>query len=218
MTKDTSKIEAFPEVEAWRKSLDRASFSRSKKELSKTVWRKRLRRLMQFCEFTGKTPTQLLAEASESVETAMDRLISYHRWLQEQGLTSNSARTLMAYIRGFYSHNDVAFPKSFSVPRAEPAKVNHQDDKADVWDIDEAGAITLNNLVPQFISNLSFRDKTIALCLMSSGQDTADLLALNIEFVHDAKGELADVERFYWMGVREKDRRGRTQDRMTQSL
>jgi hypothetical protein len=61
-----------------------------------------------------------------------------------------------------------------------------------------------NGNLQHFIQNLSFRDQTIALCLLSSGADATDILNLKVIFVKDGRGKVQDVERFFWNGNRAK--------------
>ena len=55
-----------------------------------------------------------------------------------------------------------------------------------------------------FMQNLSFRDQTIAICLLSTGADATDLLKLKVGFVKDGRGKITDAKRIFWHGNRAK--------------
>jgi integrase len=177
----------------------------------------------EYCKLWNSNPTQLLAEEPEVI---MDRLNSFFYWLQGEKINGrpkrkasikgkvkigktriswNSARTALSYIRGFYTHNAVLFPKSFKMPNSRVAKVTKRDDKSDVWEVDDKGNARLNHVLRHFISNLGFRDKTVALCLLSTGADARDLCSLDIDFVLDAKGKISEVDNYFWHSERSKD-------------
>lgn len=57
-------------------------------------------------------------------------------------------------------------------------------------------------MVRQVLANLNFRDQTIAVCLLSTSQDTVDLFKLNVGFVK--RCVKAKLKRFPWRGTRVK--------------
>lgn len=58
-----------------------------------------------------------------------------------------------------------------------------------------------NEVLQHFFANLGFRDQTIALGMISTGADAANLLKLTVGFVHGQKNE----RRLFWVATREKD-------------
>lgn len=75
------------------------------------------------------TPDELIAEAKANLELVMDKHEDYSNWLRGEEVKGhkprdkkvkwNSACTGRGIIRGFYSHNDVIFPKRFKEPKRE---------------------------------------------------------------------------------------------------
>jgi len=75
-----------------------------------------------------------------------------------------------------------------------------------VFGYDEESEETyLNGMLSQFVSNLNFRDQTVAICLLATGADAADLLSLKIEFIQDGRGRVTSLPRIKWEGNRLKD-------------
>ena len=158
-------------------------------------------------------PDELIAEG---VDAVMTRLTRYFLWLtgeEVEGLEPrgkpvgwNSACTSQAMIRGFYTHNDTTFPKRFMVPKRKRSAVSRRDSRTPVFGYDEdSDESYLNGLLPQFVSNLNFRDQTVAACLLATGADAADLLSLKMAFVKDGRGRITSLPRIKWEGDRLKD-------------
>ena len=154
------------------------------------------------------SPDDLLKEAQQDIKLTGQRLDSYFE-ARKAKTSHNTALTALSFIRGFYSHNGVAFPRDITLPKKLEAKVATVDnEKVSFYDFNEETEeiVFKNGTLQHFIGNLNFRDRTIALCLLSTGADATDLLNLNVGFVKDMKGELCKKKRFFWHGTRAKTR------------
>ena len=94
-----------------------------------------------------------------------------------------------------------------SVPKRHISTVKKTDGKTEIYGYKEEKDETIfrNGLLQHFFDNLSFRDQTIGLSIISTGADAADILKLKIGFVKDAKGNLSTVKRFFLHDNRLKD-------------
>lgn len=205
-------MEEFESVRNWKESLEQSALSRGK-PLTRMAWQYRLRKIAEFMDLTGLNPDQLIAEGRDA---AMKRLTDYFLWLtgeEVEGLAPrgrsigwNSACTCQSLIRGFYTHCGTTFPKRFKTPKRRRSAVSQRDSRTPVFGYDEDREETyLNGLLPQFVSNLNFRDQTVAVCLLATGADAADLLSLRVEFVKDGRGRITSLPRIKWEGDRLKD-------------
>ena len=206
------KMEEYESIKNWKTSLEQSALSRGK-PLTKEAWQQRVREMKRYSEIMGMNPDQLLAEDTDAT---MKRLTDYFLWMtgreveeietRSESLSWNSACTAQAEIRGFYTHNDLVFPKRFKVPKRKRSEVSKRDSKTPVYEYDEDTELTqMNGLLNQFISNLNFRDQTVAVCLLATGADAADLFSLKIGFLKDGKGQLVKLPRIPWHGNRLKD-------------
>jgi integrase len=147
-----------------------------------------------------------LKEAHDDIDKAGKRLKDYFDAKIKSGASHNTLVTNIGLLRGFYTHNNLVFPKKWAVPRRKVSKVSQRDEKTALYDYDgEKGEVVFKNgTLQHFVQNLSFRDQTIALSLLSTGADATDLLNLNVGFVKDGRGKVANVKRFFWHSNRAK--------------
>lgn len=120
------KMESYTSVQSWMESLQDQSESQNK-DFSETTWKKRLVLLKQYCGLMDKTPDELL---QQDIKTNIKELKEYFRWLKKERrpkISHNTAITKLAYVRGFFTHNMIAFPKGFKLPRVEPTLVSERD-------------------------------------------------------------------------------------------
>ena len=192
-------------VKNWLDSLNQSALSRGKAGLTKNAKYVRLSVFLKYIDFTKMNPDQLLEEAESDVDKAGHRVNEFFSFRAKE-VSWNSAVTNIGFIRGFYSHNNIVFPKKYGVPKRKVSKVSQRDTATAIYDYDEENGKTVfhNGTLQHFVQNLSFRDQTIALCLLSTGADATDLLKLNVGFVKDAKGKISDKKRFLWYSNREK--------------
>ncbi len=197
----------YKSVHNWIESLDRVARQRGKYGLTKIAKEMRLGRMWEYTEEGKLNPEDFLKEAKENIDNAGKRLDKYFNEKIKSGASWNTAVTNVSFLRGFYTHNDLMFPKRWGIPKRKVSNVSSRDEKTALYDYDDEKreVIFKNGTLQHFVQNLSFRDQTISLCLMPTGADATDLLKLNVEFVKDGKGKLQDVKRFYWHSNREKD-------------
>jgi hypothetical protein len=186
-----------------------------------------LKQFMIFCnskegQTEQITPDSILVWA-ENVEAddRIDFLNDFEKWIQGIEVEGYSPRILIrnekfanpntagqkaqGTTRGFFTHNRIWLPKGRKsngvVPKTKKNDVNYAVFRFD----DEAGSVIQDyTQFRYFLSNLSFRDQTIALSLLSTSQDISNLLELNIGFVKQKGKDGKDKERLYWSGNRTK--------------
>lgn len=208
-------LEKFGSVRTWLKSVGE---NNPKGKLTKRARDARLGTMADFLEFLGSgpdngmSPDDLLEEARANLDTTKSRLMDYFNWLKGERIKGyakrkvemrhNSALTCLAFMRGFFSHNGTGFGK-WRMPKREVSRVSTADDQTPIYDYDEEAerSVFRNETLQHFFGNLSFRDQAIALGLLSTGADAADLLKLDVGFVRGQKKE----RRLFWHGNREKD-------------
>ncbi|MBA7642269.1 hypothetical protein ES703_49958 [subsurface metagenome] len=208
-------LERFESVKSWLKS---AGANSRKGGLTPNAHGIRLETMADFLTFVrsgpdrGMNPDDLLEEARRDLEAAKERLSDYFRWLKGERvkgykargvkISHNSALTKLGFMRGFFSHNAVGFGK-WKMPRRLVSEVSKADEQTPIYDYEEETErnVFRNDVLQHFAGNLSFRDQTIALGLLSTGADAADLLKLNVGFVRGQEKE----RRLFWRGNREKD-------------
>jgi integrase/regulator of replication initiation timing len=196
----------YQSVKNWFESLDASAQSRGRSGLTQQAKRVRLGRMWEYTEEGKLNPDELLKEAQADIDKAGQRLKDYFDAKLKTGTSHNTLVTNIGLLRGFYTHNNLVFPKKWGVPRRVVSKVSQRDEKTALYDYDgEKGEVVFKNgTLQHFVQNLNFRDQTIALCLLSTGADATDLLNLNMDFVKDAKGRVANVKRFFWHSNRAK--------------
>jgi len=198
MTK-TSPLEDFQCVQNWKGSLDSRQISKGKNGSPRETWLKRLRLLAQYCEDSGLDPEQLLRERPKDAAERLSRFFMMS--VTERKVSHNSAIAYCAYLRGFYVHNDVVFPKRFVLPMRQTSAVHRLDESIPVHDVrEDDNSVVLNDVLQGFVSRLELRYQTVALGLLSSGADTQDLLAQDVGFVLDNDKD----PRIFWAGDRQK--------------
>ena len=199
----------FDSVRNWIESVDIQSKNRGKTGITYSAKRGRLGKLLEYVTAENgniTNPDRLLEEAQKDIDKAGKRLKDYFDKKIASGVSWNSAGANMATLRGFYTHNGLVFPKKWTLPKPKVSKVSSRDEKTALYDYDsDVGEVVFKNgTLQHFVQNLNFRDQTIALSLLSTGADAADLLKLNMEFVRDGCGKTQNVKRFFWHANREK--------------
>jgi len=208
-------LEKFASVRNWLKSVGE---NNPKGKLTKRARDARIGTMGNFLEFLcsgpddGMSPDDLLTEARANLKATKGRLMDYFNWLKGErikgytvrkvGMRHNSALTYLAFMRGFFSHNGLGFGR-WRMPKREVSTVSGADEATPIYDYDEEAerSVFRNETLQHFFANLGFRDQTIAIGMLSTGADAADLLKLNVGFVRGQKNE----RRLFWHGTREKD-------------
>ena len=107
----------FESVRKWFKSLDDSAPSRGKAGLTKQAKRVRLSRFWEYTKGGKINPDKLLEEAQQDIDKAGQRLNEYFRKRIKSGVSWNTVCTEVSFIRGFYSHNNLRFPKKYPIPK-----------------------------------------------------------------------------------------------------
>ena len=201
-----SELLVYESVKKWINSLERSAVSKGKL-FTAEARNVRLGRLMEYTKDGEINSDFLLEEAKQNIENTGTRLQDYFKTKLESGTEWNSCVTNLCFLRGFYSHNDIVFPKRMKIPKRHVSSVKKTDRKTEIYGYDEATNETIfhNGTLKHFFDNLSFRDQTIGLSVFSTGADAADILNLKIGFVKDAKGSLSTAKRFPLHDNRLKD-------------
>jgi integrase len=201
-----SELLKFTSVKKWVESLEQSAVSKGKL-FTPEARNVRLGRLMEYTNDGEINPDFLLEEARKNINDTGKRLQDYFATKLKSGTEWNSCVTNLCFLRGFYSHNDIVFPKRMKIPKRHISSVKKTDSKTEIYGYDEATTETVfhNGTLKHFFDNLSFRDQTIGLSLLSTGADAADILNLRIGFVKDAKGNLSTAKRFPFHDNRLKD-------------
>jgi len=195
----------FESVAKWLESLDQTAIQRGKDGLTKNAKAMRLGRMWNYTNEGKLNPNELLEEAKEDIDKAGKRLKDY--FTEKKKKTShNTAVTSVGFLRGFYTHNDLVFPRKWGTPRSIVSKVAKRDEKTSFYDYDteKDEMVFQNGNLQHFVQNLNFRDQTITLCLLSTGADATDLLNLKVGFVKDGRGKITKDKRLLWHGNRSK--------------
>ena len=192
-------LESYESIATWKADLARTS---RKGVLSMVTWKQYKNFMRHFLRSLGWefTPDDLIDEAQGDVNKAVNRVIWFKTHLLEQGKSMNRAITMAnGGIQSFYSHNGVRLPRI--TYRKETPKVVGSDVDYSLYRYDEDTKKILfeNGVLQQVVANLSFRDQVIVMCLLSTGQDSGDLFALNVGFVKRQNGN-----RLWWAGDRNK--------------
>jgi len=195
----------YESVQNWLKSKDEMAKDKGKKGLTEDAKAMALGRMWEYTNEGKLNPDELLQEAKKDINETGNRL-RYYFALKKSKCSHNTAVTSISYIRSFYTHNGIDFPRRISTPKRKVSKVSKRDEDTSFYKYNSnTDEIEFKNgNLQQFIQNLNFRDQTIALCLLSTGADAKDLLNLNVNFVKDARGKIKDDRRIHWHSNRAK--------------
>jgi integrase len=146
--------------------------------------------LMLFCEFTGKTPKELIDEAdNESNQRIPQRdkqlrryLRDFPAWLEEdfkgkygREIAPKTLKTRMTGIRSFYKALGFEVPRnSKKINRAERLPAN--------------GEMPTMEMVREAINVASVRDRAIVLAQLASGMGDGELLSLKLSDFMSGRG------------------------------
>ena len=189
----------FATVKRWK---DRLAKKSKKGSLSVSTWKNVKYHMSRFVKCSQLSPDELIEESLVDPEKGESRVKAYHTWLVQNGLDYNAA-IIGAYglIRGFYSHNKIN-TQDWSSPKTTPKKVEQTDSNYPLFVVNDENELDLNrSLLRDFLGYLNFRDRVIALCLLSTGLDDGDLLKLDVGFVNNSDSR---HDRLFVIGYREK--------------
>lgn len=129
------KLLKFESVQKWIDSLDHMAVQRGKDGLTKNAKAMRLGRMWEYTNEGKLNPDELLKEAKEDIDNAGKRLKDY--FIEKKKRTShNTAVTSVGFLRGFYTHNDIVFPRKWGSPRPIVSKVAKRDEKTSFYKYD----------------------------------------------------------------------------------
>jgi len=194
----------YATVKRWKTRLAINSFTQ---ELSPSTWRCACAWMPQFMKFTKKSPDELIAEAKIDSDIGEEMVSKFFVHLKKT-LSNNSAKNgAHGYMRGFYKHNKIN-TQNWHNPKSTVSYVKKIDAQYPMFVLNETTQkFDLNRtFLRSFLRELSIRDETFALCLISTGQDSGDILKLNVGFVRNQDSKF---ERLYL-----NDNRGKTAEEL----
>jgi len=196
----------YQSMKDWLESLNYCAISRGQEKLTNEAKRQRLSNMKNFVIFSQMNPDELLEQGQQNMNLTGKLLMDYFNYGVKDGKSRNTMATRLSFLRGFYTHNNLYFPKKWRIPSRTKSQVKGKDEKNHLFKLNGNGDTELKTEILQhFVGNLNFRDQTIALCLLSTGVDTTDLLKLNFGFLKDDTGEVSKEKRLLLYGNRAKD-------------
>ena len=202
--KETSQCvtnwQEFPTVQKWFARLKKRNRNKTISDASMHTINFWAPRYFSFCNMT---PDKLIEEAlidpdQEAGETRLSEFYTYQ--LNTIGRKRNFAYTgTWSVMRGFYSRNNV-ITNNWVAPKRQIAQTARDDDNYAMFEKNGKHWRIKTELLAPFMDFLSRRNKTIAVCLLQTGMDFADLNMITI-------GDITcqpDTERLFWRAVREK--------------
>lgn len=193
-------------------------------DLSKNSQLNYLSSLKQFIRFVNSkeglekeiTIKDIVDEAKTNVTKTQEKMDNFYLWLQNKkvrgysergkGMKESSAnQKVYGYLRGFFANLDIAFERKWAkrIPKVKrPRQAIKKDNVYTFYDVDEkTKTIHFNReLMQEFLANLKLRDVAITLALLSTSQDSGDLLNLKVGNIR----EQGDKSRIFWEGTRNK--------------
>ena len=106
----------FESVKTWLNSLETSAQKRGKKGLSKNGKGIRLGRMWEYTLQGKLNPDEIIEEAQKDIKLTGKRLDDYFE-ARKKKTSHNTALTALSFVRGFYTHNDVSFPRSITLPK-----------------------------------------------------------------------------------------------------
>jgi site-specific recombinase XerC/soluble cytochrome b562 len=193
-------------------------------DLSENSQQNYLSSLRQFLRFLNSredlkkeiTIEEVIEEAKTDVKKTQEKMDQFYLWLQnkkvkgysqrKKGMKESSAnQRAYGYLRGFFANLDITFERKWAkrIPKVKrPKQAIKKDNVYTFYDVDEkTKTIHFNReLMQEFLANLKLRDVAITLALLSSSQDSGDLLNLNVGEICEQN----DKSRIFWEGTRNK--------------
>lgn len=216
-------LESFEAQKIWYERIIDGSRSGKMSKAMRQTYNSNMRQLIMFWKAGGDesvNPDSILVWA-KSVEPGkiMKMLKNFSLWLQGKEVEGYERRVepprgkylnersadgkAHGSIRGFFTHHQIWLPRMGKTNGGRPA-TKKNDVHFSIFKLDPNNPSLIIKDYSQFrvfLGNLnSFRDQTIALCLLSTSQDSGDLLGLNVGFVRAQEGR----ERLFWEGERNK--------------
>ena len=223
--RETKKmIEEHPYIrEWWNYILEHGKTNRMPSKQQKSNCITAIKYFLQFLSVGPEENKELTLESlvklgkNRHTRKQLERLIKYYYgWLRgeeytpegyepkEKPTTKNTAiQYAHSKVRSFFSSRDVEFSKGFKTPKKEKPAVR-KTDRSDRNQLIKDRGLDYTKLDP-FVLKLDFRDQLILSCLLSSGIDIGDLIAMK-------KDDLEKLDlfegRYIYEGVRQKTDEG----------
>ncbi len=141
-----------------------------------------IKRLKVYCEFTDKTPTQLIEEAEEDEENRIRMknrrikkyIVQYLVYLREQNRSPNYITSLISAVKSFYSEYEIELPKTRCNLKQEEQLITTQE-------------IITKKQIQQVLKYCNTKFKAIILLMMSSGMGASEIRHLTFKDFIDSQ-------------------------------
>ena len=151
--------------------------------IRKTTQEIYIKRLKVYCEFTGKTPTQLIEEAEEDEESRIRMknrrikkdIMNYLIYLREQNRSPNYITSLIATIKSFYSEYDIELPRIKCNLKQEEQLITTED-------------IITKKHIQKVLKYCNTKFKAVILLMMSSGMGASEIRHLTFNDFMTSQG------------------------------
>ncbi|MGB9979413.1 tyrosine-type recombinase/integrase [Methanobacterium sp.] len=129
-----------------------------------------IKRLKVYCQFTGKTPTQLIEEAEEDEENRIRMknrrikkdIMKYLVYLREQNRSPNYITNLIATVKSFYGEYEIELPRIRCNIKQEEELITTED-------------IINKKHIQKVLKYCNTKFKAIILLMMSSGMGSSEI-------------------------------------------
>jgi len=169
--------EKYSSVRTWKKNLASKSFN---KEITDNAWTSKRTYFRKFLKFTGMNPDELIELAKKDNESMMDLVDNFYRQLIKTIQKSSASNACYSVLRGFFSNNGV-ITQFWCSPKIGVLQSHITDEQNPIFIKTDDGYQLDRDFIKRFLDVLGFRNKIIALCMLSSSLDPSDILNLKIE-------------------------------------
>ncbi len=144
-----------------------------------------LTHIKKFCEFVGKTPTQLINDSIAEVKEgklpaerkAKGYVAKFKKHLADEGYAPKTQQATMAALKSFFKSYDM--PLSESISRSRKAQVLEANN----------GFLKREDIIKLVANAKNLREKAIILCMATSGMAIREIINLRIgDLEIDAEG------------------------------
>jgi integrase len=144
--------------------------------------------LKEFCEYVGKTPTELIDEAISEVKqgllpserSANKYLLGYRQKLKNAKLAEKTINTKISIIKSFFKAFDLPMSERIKTRKALPRKENRN-------------FLTKDDVKKLIINAKNLRDKAIILVMATSGMARNEILNLRIRDIEFDDNDIGTV-------------------------
>ena len=182
---EVSDWEKYSSVRTWKKNLISKNFN---KEITDNAWTTKRTYFLRFLKFTGINPDELIELAKQDNESVRDLVDDFYRELIKTIQKSSASTACYSMLRGFFSNNGI-ITQFWSSPKIGVLQSHITDEQNPIFIKTDSGYQLDRDFIKRFLEILGFRNKIIALCMLSSSLDPSDILSLKIEDVKYQKEE-----------------------------